>query len=187
VNAPAKFNIRLEEHCLENYAAPPEDPLGELSHFEIELRRFCFECNRQVSIEIGEERIIVFLDPDICMILEDGLPEQVSELSQGKKIEIDFVESCCLIAELVPCVNAISCTLKEFGYSSPKHFTLNYTKKHIELDKTQVLGVLRRFLDEVMQLAVDGGYITQEEKDEFLSPAFPANPQPTSMKQGSGV
>lgn len=175
MNAPAKFNIRLKEPCLENYAAPPEDPLGELSHFERGIRRFCFECNRQVSIEIGKERITIFLDPDICMILEDRLPEQVSELSQGKKIEIEFVESCCLIIELVPCVNQINCTLKEFGDSSPKHFTRDSTKKHFELDKTQVLGVLRRFLDEVMQLAVDGGYITPEEKDEFLRPAFPSD------------
>lgn len=117
VNDSAKFDISLEEACLENYVYPPEDPLEELSNFEIGLRRFCFECNRQVSIEIGEERIIVFLDPDICMILEDRLPEQVSELSQGKKIEIEFVESCCLIIELVPCVNQINCTLKEFGDS----------------------------------------------------------------------
>lgn len=175
MNNITKFHICLEENCLENYANPPEDLLGELSHFEMGLRSFCFECNRKVSIEIGEERIIVFLDPDICMILRDGLPEQVSELSQGKKIEIEFVESCCLIIELVPFVNEITCTLKEFGYSSTKHFTLDYKKKHFELDKTQVLEVLRRFLDEVMQLAVDGGYITQEEKDEFLSPAFPTD------------
>lgn len=175
MNNSAKFDIRLEEPCLENYAASPENPLGELSHFEIGLRRFCFECNRQVSLEIGEERIIVFLDPDICMILEDRLPKQVSELSQGKKIEIEFVESCCLIIELVPCVNQINCTLKEFGYSSTQDFTLDSTKKHFELDKAQVLGVLKRFLDEVMQLAVDGGYITPEEKDEFLRPAFPSD------------
>ena len=167
MNNLAKFDICLEQPCLENYADPPEDPLGELSHFEMGLRRFCFECNRQVSIKIGEERIIVFLDPDICMLLEDRLPEQVSKLSQDKKIEIEVVESCCLIIELVPCVNQINCTLKKFGYSS--------TKKYFELDKTQVLGVFRRFLDEIMQLAVDGDYITSDEKDEFLTPAFPSD------------
>ncbi|MBE9096400.1 hypothetical protein [Tychonema sp. LEGE 07203] len=45
-------------------------------------------------------------------------------------------------------------------------------EKHFEFDRTQVLDVLRGFLAEVMQLAVDKGFITAEEKDEFISPAF---------------
>ena len=32
--------------------------------------------------------------------------------------------------------------------------------------------MLRGFLQEVVQLAVDKGYITLEEKEEFISPAF---------------
>ncbi len=32
--------------------------------------------------------------------------------------------------------------------------------------------MLRGFLEEVMQLAVDKGYITLEEKEEFIRPAF---------------
>lgn len=32
--------------------------------------------------------------------------------------------------------------------------------------------MLRGFLQEVMQLAVDKGYITLEEKEEFIRPAF---------------
>jgi hypothetical protein len=35
--------------------------------------------------------------------------------------------------------------------------------------------VLRGFLEEVMQLAVDKGYITASEKEEFISPAFSGN------------
>ena len=65
----------------DKYSAPPEDPLGELSYFEMGIRRFCFERKHKVSIQIGNERIFVFLDPDICMIL-DRLPQQVSELAQ---------------------------------------------------------------------------------------------------------
>ena len=100
MNNSQKFNFQLGERFLENYADPPEDPLGELTHFEMAIRRFCFECDHKVSIEIGDERIQVFLDPDICMILDDNLPEQIRKLSQGKPIEIDFAESSTLTIKL---------------------------------------------------------------------------------------
>ncbi|UNU23754.1 hypothetical protein D0A37_07685 [Microcoleus vaginatus HSN003] len=45
-------------------------------------------------------------------------------------------------------------------------------EKVFECDRTHVLDVLRGFLQEVMQLAVDKGYITLEEKEEFICPAF---------------
>lgn len=159
------FNIRIEEPCLENYSEPPEDPLGELSDFEIGLRRFCFECNHQISIEIGDERKLVFLDPDLCMILYE-LPEQISKLSEGQKISLDFPESWMII-DLLPTAGKITCTLRKFGYSSEQ--------KNFDLDHTQVLGVLRRFLDEVMEMAIDKGYIRREEKEEFIRPAFPSD------------
>jgi hypothetical protein len=164
MNNSHKFNFQLGERFLENYAHPPEDPLGELTHFEMAIRRFCFECDHRVSIEIGDEKIQVFLDPDICMILDDDLPEQIRKLSQGKPIEIDFAESCTLTIKLVPKNNLISCTLSKFGTSG--------WEKVFECDRTQVLNALRGFLQEVMQLAVDRGYITLEEKEEFIRPAF---------------
>ena len=164
MNNSQKFNFQLGERFLENYADPPEDPLGELTHFEMAIRRFCFECDHKVSIEIGDERIQVFLDPDICMILDDNLPEQIRKLSQGKPIEIDFAESSTLTIKLVPTDDRISCILSKFGTSG--------WEKHFEFDRTHVLNTLRGFLQEVMQLAVDKGYITLEEKEEFISPAF---------------
>ncbi|MBW4496857.1 MAG: hypothetical protein KME26_28070 [Oscillatoria princeps RMCB-10] len=157
-----KIEIRLGELCLENYAGPPDDPLGELSHFELGLRLFCYECNRHVLIEIGEERIEVFLDPDICMVLEGDLPQQIAQLERGKEIEMFFAESCHKQVQLVPEGHQINCTVREWGYSSGK--------KHFKLDKEQVLGVLRRFVEEVMEMAVGGGYITPAEKEEFLKP-----------------
>jgi hypothetical protein len=167
-NSSQKFNFRLTERFLENYATPPEDPLGELTHFEMAIRRFCFEYDHKVFIEIGDEKIQVFLDPDICMILDDNLPEQISKLSQGKPIEIDFAESCTLTIKLVPNNDRISCILNKFGTSG--------WEKVFEFDRTHVLDVLRGFLQQVMQLAVDKGFITAEEKEEFISPAF-INPQ----------
>ncbi|MGL5064586.1 MAG: hypothetical protein ACRC62_31745 [Microcoleus sp.] len=167
MNNSQKFNFKLKERFLENYALPPEDPLGELTDFEMAIRRFCFECDRRVSIEIGDEKIQVFLDPDICMFLEDSLPEEIGKLSQGKPIEIDFAESCTLTVKLVPTGNKITCTLIKFGNSS--------WEKQFEFDRDRVLDTLRGFLQEVMQLAVDEGYITLAEKEEFVKPAFTSN------------
>ncbi|MEG4166807.1 MULTISPECIES: hypothetical protein [unclassified Microcoleus] len=45
-------------------------------------------------------------------------------------------------------------------------------EKVFECDRTHVLDVLRGFLQEVMQLAVDKGYITLEEKEELSRLAF---------------
>ncbi|MEP6516502.1 hypothetical protein [Microcoleus vaginatus] len=53
-----------------------------------------------------------------------------------------------------------------------RKFAISGWEKVFECDRTQVLDALRGFLQEVMQLAVDQGFITAEEKDEFISPAF---------------
>ncbi|NQE36901.1 hypothetical protein [Microcoleus asticus] len=163
MNSSQKFNFKLAERFLENYAEPPEDPLGELSHFEMGWRSFCFEFDHKVLIEIGEEKIEVFLDLDISMMIENNFPQEIAKLSQGQKISIDFPESWFMI-RLLPRDDRISCTLRKFGTSC--------WEKHFDFDRTQVLDVLRGFLEEVMQLAVDKGYITLEEKEEFIRPAF---------------
>lgn len=171
MNNYINFTIQLEKPNCEQYADAPDDSLGELSHFELGLKLFCFECDRPVSIEIGEEKLKVFLDPDICMLLEDELPKKISELSQGKPIKIDFVESVCLTLELQPLTNdKISCNFKEFGYLSPNQFTLKSRNQHFELNKTQLIAELKGFVEQLMEMALNGGYITPEEKQEFLSP-----------------
>ncbi|MEG4249805.1 hypothetical protein [Microcoleus sp. Pol10D4] len=53
-----------------------------------------------------------------------------------------------------------------------RKFETSGWEKVSECDRTHVLDVFRGFLQEVMQLAVDKGYITLEEKEEFISPAF---------------
>jgi hypothetical protein len=67
---------------------------------------------------------------------------------------------------LLPIDNKINCTWIKFGTSC--------WEKQFECDRAQVLDVLRGFLEEVMQLAVDKGFISASEKDEFISPAFSA-------------
>ena len=163
MNSSQKFNFKLSERFLENYAEPPEDPLGELTPFEMAIRRFCFEYDHKVLLKIGDERIQVFLDLDISMMIENNFPQEIAKLSQGKPIEIDFGESWFTIM-LLPIDNKINCTWIKFGTSC--------WEKHFECDRTQVLDALRGFLEEVMQLAVDKGYITLEEKEEFIRPAL---------------
>jgi hypothetical protein len=171
MNNYSNFTIQLEAPNGEQYADPPEDSLGELSHFELGLKLFCFECDRPVSIDIGEQKVKVFFDPDICMMLEDELPQKLSELSQGQPIKIEFVESVCITIELQPLANnLINCNLKKFGYLSPNQFTLKSRNKHFELNKTQVIAELKEFVEQLMEMALNGGYITPEEKQEFLMP-----------------
>lgn len=160
-----RFEIRLKERNLENIAPPPDDPLGELSDFELGIRKFCYESDRQVLVRVGEQEYFVFLDPDICMILEDNLPELIANLEIGKLIEIEFAESCWIIIKLVSFGKKnIKCYLREFGYSTDE--------KLVMLNKQQVLDELRRFLIELMDMAVNLGYISLEDKDEFIKPAF---------------
>ena len=164
MNKVEQFKIRLAERNLENLADPPDDPLGELSQFELGLRMFCYEYDHKVIVEIGETKFNVFLDPDICMILEDRFPQQIGELEQDKTIRLDFVESCWLIIKFVPFGNEIKCYLREVGYSTEERLVM--------LNKQQVVGELRQFLTELMDMAVNWGYVSLEDKEEFIKPAF---------------
>ncbi|MEG4519530.1 MULTISPECIES: hypothetical protein [unclassified Microcoleus] len=64
-----------------------------------------------------------------------------------------------------------------------RKFATSGWEKVFECDRTQVLDVLRGFLREVMQLPVDQGFITAEEKDEFISPAFSGNTDAVAIGQ----
>lgn len=164
MNNIEQFKIRLAERILENFVDPPDDPLGELSPFELGLRMFCYEYDHKVIVEIGKTKFNVFLEPDICMLLEDRFPEQIGELEQGKTIRLEFAESCWLIIKFVPIGKEIKCYLREFGYSTDERIVM--------LNKQQVLDELRRFLTELMELAVNLGYISLEDKNDFIKPAF---------------
>ena len=161
------FNFKIAERNLENYALPPDDPLGELSNFELGLRRFCYECDRRVVVEIGEIQFTVFFDPDICMLLEDQFPEQIGELERGKSIRIYFAESYNITVILTPIGDQVQFQLRKFTYEP--------NQQEYELDKSQVVGELRRFLVEVMELVVNLGYVSLEDKGRFIAPAFPGS------------
>ncbi|MGK7905526.1 MAG: hypothetical protein AB4352_29795 [Hormoscilla sp.] len=152
MNNYQKFELQLAEPWVWPGLEPPDDPLGELDDLEISLRKFCFECNHKVAIGIAGEVKYVFLDPDIILILNE-LPEKISQLASGKKIEIDFPESWMII-EFVPAGGEVSCTLRKFGVGD------RCQQMQFNLDLSQVLGVLKEFLDTVIQMARDKGYIS---------------------------
>jgi hypothetical protein len=153
------FNIKLDEPCELELYSRPEDPLGEFSPFEMGLRLFCFEQNHRVLIEISNEKKYVFLDPDICSVIET-LPEDISNLSRGETVEIVFSEVMTLI-NFAPIDEKVVCTLRTFGYS--------HDAKSFECSLTQVIEALSHFVNELISLAVTGGYIRQEEAELFLN------------------
>ncbi len=159
-----QFEIRLKERNLANLAPPPEDILGELSDFELGIRRFCYEYDHKVLVRVGNEEYFVFLDPDICLILEDNLPKLIANLEMDQSIELDFVESLDIAIKFVPVGKEIKCYLREFGYSNDERLVM--------LNKQQVLDKLKRFLTQFMELAVNLGYISLGDKEEFIKPAF---------------
>ena len=158
-----KFAFKLQKIDVEIYAEPPEDPLGELSDFQMGMRRFCYEHNRQILIEIGDEKKRVFLEPDMALILE-RLPDKISKLAEGQPIEIDFTESCHLILKFLPQGDVINCTFKEFGRS--------LKQKQFQLDRQQVLETLTNFLRKIIDGATEKGYIKRQEINEFVVSAL---------------
>ncbi|MDY6802797.1 MAG: hypothetical protein SXA11_03190 [Cyanobacteriota bacterium] len=168
-----QFKIKLGEPLVEKFADPPEDILGELSHFEMGIRRFCYESDRPIYIQIGEAQIQVFLDPDISMLLEDNLPQKIAQLSRGEAIRLEFVESCCVTIELVPIGSNVNCNLQYFGYSDNNHnFSLDGSYQQFQLNCQQVLETLINFFIKIAGMAAEKGYITRQERDHFLSSAI---------------
>ncbi|MBD2626762.1 hypothetical protein [Trichormus variabilis] len=155
-----KFYFFLEESVnnVERFS-PPEDPLGELSHLEMGLRRFCFENNQKVLIKLGNKRKEILLDPDISLILEE-LPEKIYQLLTGQTIELDFPESCFTICFDAVDIWKVNCIWKEYGYY--------HEAKTFSLEREQVLDVLKNFLNEIISKAVKKRYISDREKEEFM-------------------
>ncbi len=157
----AKFNLKFSQGqkiIRENWFSPPENPLGELSHLEMGLRRFCFERNRKLFLEIGNIRKELFLDPDIILIL-DELPEKYYHLLIGRKIDLSFPESGITIYLEPMDIWTINCIFQEYGDSN--------THKNFVLQRSQVLAVIQFFLYQIINEAINNGYIKEVDEKEF--------------------
>ncbi|MBD2199193.1 MULTISPECIES: hypothetical protein [Calothrix] len=162
MNSTQKFSLELAELCREKWFSPPEDPLEELSHSEIQLRRFCFENNQKVIMEIGDQKQDLFLDPDIILILKE-LPQVIFRLDRNENIEISFPESEMTLYFQPVDNSKLKCIWRSYGES--------IAAEEFSLDKYQFIKVLKVFLDKILTKAVQLDYITLTEKNEFLLPS----------------
>ena len=84
------FDIQLQDLIKNDFYDYPEDELNEYTNFEIGFKRFCFDNNRNVLLEVDDEKIILHLYHDIFDALEDRWHEQITKLVSGNKINITF-------------------------------------------------------------------------------------------------
>ncbi|MGB5901063.1 MAG: hypothetical protein WBD58_02300 [Geitlerinemataceae cyanobacterium] len=178
MNRVANFNIYLGDRCLQTYADPPEDPLNELSAFELGIRRFCYECNRPIYLEIGDDRLQLFLDPDICMLLDEELPEKVVKFENGHSLTLEFVESEGVRIEIGANADIVPCSLHYFGDNfNPQ----SGREKTLLLDRDRVLMTLKLFLYQITILARDSGYISPNDMLAFLKPTLVSGLEKTAI------
>jgi hypothetical protein len=146
------FNMQLEKPVTKQLYDPPDDPLNEFTEFEMGLKRFCFDYNRHVLLEIDGAQIEdLYLYHDILDALEVGLIKQISVLSVRKNVFIDFADTLTLRFIPVEDEEKIICKLERIGSSQENSYLLNLS---------QVLTTLSRLVDEILNMAIAKGYIT---------------------------
>lgn len=158
MNDLTEFEIQLESPW-KNYSNPPEDPLNELTPLELGMWRFCYENNRRVSIQFGKKKEFVFLENDFSIVLPE-LPVIITNLLRGISTELDFAESHFYIKFEIA-GDKINGSIVKSGVQ-PEEWKY-------EFDRFQIIKVLKRFLIEIVCMAVDGNYISPEEANEFLA------------------
>lgn len=152
------LNIQLQSSIPEekNLYDFSEDTLDEFTAFQLALKRFCFEQNRYVLLEIGTEKIELYLYHDILDSLEDKWCEQIDVLSKGNEISLDFSN---FNVRFNPVDDKVIC---KFG------FILTEESKIKILRLSQVLENMSNFLNILLALMVQEGYATAEDIYENL-------------------
>lgn len=153
-----KFSLQIQETIKDNFYNPPEDELDELSEFEIGLKRFCFEQNRYVLIQLAGKKIQLHLYHDILDALEEKWCLKILELPAGNKASITFND---FFLEITPILNKnlAACEFTILGTGEYHHCTLYLSR---------FLDTMRIFLDEVLGSAVKEGYINAEDIAKYL-------------------
>lgn len=154
------FNIQLGQSATKQLYDPPDDPLNEFTEFEMGLKRFCFDYNCHILLKLGDDRIeYLYLYHDILDALEIGLIKQISVLSGRKKVSVDFADTLTLKFIPVEDREKIIGKLERIGSSEEKSYLLNLS---------QVLKALNRFVDEILAMAIEKGYITAADAQKEL-------------------
>jgi hypothetical protein len=157
------FDIRLGGPEASESFDPPDDPLGELTPFQMGMRKFCFEKNRQVVIELGGERFNVLLFPDICLAI-DWLPDLIADLAGNRSTDLSLPESF-MTFNFAPSGDEVTATLSRFG-SRP-------AEQRWELDARQLRAKMESFLADILARAVKDGYVVDAEARAFAGGGRP--------------
>ncbi len=154
------FNLQLQEFIKDYFYDYPEDELNEYTDFEIGLKRFCFNNNRNILLEIGDKKIILYLYHDILDALEDRWHEQIIKLSVGDRIYICFGSYLDLTFHPIQNKDEVICEYTFLG-------TGKY--KSCNLCLSQVVKIMNSFVNKIFNIAIQQGYITTEDFAEFVS------------------
>ncbi|BAY83403.1 hypothetical protein NIES267_28920 [Calothrix parasitica NIES-267] len=154
------FNIQLQELIKNDFYDYPEDELNEYTDFEICLKRFCFNNNRNVLLEIGGEKIILHLYHDILDALEDRWQEKITKLYALNRVNITFGSDFDLTFHPIKNKDEVICEYTFLGMGE---------YKSCNLCLSQVVKIMNCFVNEVFEIAIQQDYITTEDFAEFIS------------------
>jgi hypothetical protein len=124
------------------------------------LWRLCYEENRGVLLQVGSEDLEAELELDFSATWE-YLPGTVARLAKGEDEVLYFSERGYNV-NLAPVGDEVQCTVLRWGYKQSRRSFL--------CDRAEVIGELRRFLDEIADLAVAGGYLSPAQREELMRP-----------------
>ena len=154
------FNIQLQEFIKDDFYHYPEDELNEYTNFEIGFKRFCFDNNRNVLLEVGDVKIILHLYHDILDALEDRWYEQITQLASRNKVNITFGSYFNLIFYPIKNKDEVICEYSFLGMGEYK--TCN-------LCLSQVVEIMNLFVNQVFDMAIQQKYITTKDFIKFIS------------------
>lgn len=143
----------------EQYDEAPEDSLNEFTPTEFGLRRFCYDLNCRIIIEVGAVQETIFLHPDISLALDD-FPSVITKVTEGTWAVLEFPENS-LALKLIPSHEGITCTLRQYGTS--------VWEAGAEAGREQVLHELAHFYRGVIEQAVALGYVEAPEGRQLLA------------------
>jgi hypothetical protein len=155
----SKINILIDKIIQDDFHDYPEDESDEFSEFEMRLKRFCFDNNRDIVMQIDETDFRLELYHDVLDALEDELCEKILRLQSGSQEYITF--GSYLYFNLKPDKERNSLTAELLiittGESHLYTFCLSNFSEKINL-----------FINAILNLAVQQGYICKEDVKESL-------------------
>jgi len=139
MNNQDQFSITIGDSISREHdeAADPQDPLGELTDFEMGLWRYCYQNNRRILITVGDRSLVIELDLDVSIIF-DELKDAIARLSSMQDAKISFYELSATIHLTIE-AESVRCVLECYGYvwTRPHHRLLVW-------EEINLLGDIRK-------------------------------------------